>query len=116
MWPPGGAGAGAGGGGRVLEVALGAVDYVMEPGPGPGVPVVRVFGATPGGQRCLVHLHGARPRLYVPLPESLSAEGDAERAYGFMETLRGRLDEALQQQRTAGESGPSLRRRPSVGR
>lgn len=121
MLPPGGAGAGAGdaregGRGRVLEVSLGTMDYVMEPGPGPGVPVVRVFGATPGGQRCLVHLHGARPRLYVPLPESLSAEGDVERAYGFMETLRGRLDEALQQQRTVGESGPSLRCRPSVCR
>ena len=43
------------------------------------VPVVRVFGATPGGQRACVHLHKALPYIYVPyfpdLPEAPEAAG-----------------------------------------
>eukprot|EP00190_Bangiopsis_sp_CCMP1999_P002423 CAMPEP_0198733912 /NCGR_PEP_ID=MMETSP1475-20131203/49123_1 /TAXON_ID= ORGANISM="Unidentified sp., Strain CCMP1999" /NCGR_SAMPLE_ID=MMETSP1475 /ASSEMBLY_ACC=CAM_ASM_001111 /LENGTH=574 /DNA_ID=CAMNT_0044497285 /DNA_START=68 /DNA_END=1789 /DNA_ORIENTATION=+ len=35
------------------------------------VPVVRIFGATPAGQRTCVHLHGALPHFFVPLPDSV---------------------------------------------
>ncbi|XP_078617508.1 DNA polymerase zeta catalytic subunit-like [Branchiostoma floridae x Branchiostoma japonicum] len=37
------------------------------------VPVVRIFGATPGGQKTCLHLHGVFPYVYVPYdgpPES----------------------------------------------
>ena len=77
-----------------------------------GVPVVRVFGATPAGQRCLVHLHGARPRLYVPLPGALCAERDASSVQRFLSALRDRLDEALEPRRGDGRAvaGPSRSR------
>ena len=103
--------AGPEGEGRVAEVTVGAVDYVLAG----GVPVVRVFGATPAGQRCLVHLHGARPRLYIPLPGGLCAERDASGVQGFLSALHDRLDEALEPQ-WAGEreaAGPSRSQRPS---
>ena len=99
------------GGGRVAEVTVGAVDYVLAG----GVPVMRVFGATPAGQRCLAHLHGARPRLYIPLPGGLCAERDASGIQEFLSTLHNRLDEALEPQWAGGReaAGPSRSQRPS---
>lgn len=38
----------------------------------PRVPVIRVFGATPSGQRCCVHVHNAFPYCYVEYTQELT--------------------------------------------
>ena len=51
------------------------------------VPVLRVFGATPAGQKCCLHLHGVFPYLLVPVPPNADD--------GFAFRLASSLDRAI---------------------
>ncbi|XP_047064420.1 DNA polymerase zeta catalytic subunit-like [Lolium rigidum] len=70
---------------QVLSVRIVSLDYYMAP-PIPGldfsyspfhceeveeVPVIRIYGSTPAGQKTCLHIHRAMPYLYVPCPEEL---------------------------------------------
>jgi DNA polymerase zeta len=51
------------------------------------VPVLRIFGSTPAGQKTCLHLHGIFPYIYVPVP------GNANE--GFIYRLAASIDKAL---------------------
>ena len=51
------------------------------------VPVIRIFGATPAGQRTCVHVHGVFPFFYFR-PKTYE---DCERLFGSVEEVEGRL-------------------------
>ncbi|KAI3752468.1 hypothetical protein L2E82_24501 [Cichorium intybus] len=79
---------------KIFSVRIVSVDYYMSP-PIPGidlcyssfqggkvneVPVIRVYGSTPAGQKTCLHIHRALPYLYVPCSDIVNQpdqEGDA---------------------------------------
>ncbi|XP_042428340.1 DNA polymerase zeta catalytic subunit-like isoform X2 [Zingiber officinale] len=59
------------------------------------VPVIRIFGPTPAGQKACLHIHGVLPFFYIPFPDELlqsSKEGDQ-----YMKALMTALEKALNQ-------------------
>ena len=60
------------------------------------VPVLRIFGPTPAGQKCCLHLHGVFPYVLVPVPPNADD--------GFASRLASSLDRALNITLAQGES------------
>ena len=58
------------------------------------VPVLRIFGPTPSGQKTCLHLHGILPYMFVPKPE--------EADHTFLFRLAASLDKALNISMLAG--------------
>ncbi|XP_038703838.1 DNA polymerase zeta catalytic subunit isoform X2 [Tripterygium wilfordii] len=99
---------------KIFSVRLVSIDYYMSP-PIPGfdicysrfqggkvieVPVIRVYGSTPAGQKTCLHIHRALPYLYVPcieIPLDPHQEGDA-----YTNTISLALEKALKLKSTAG--------------
>nr|BAK01083.1 predicted protein [Hordeum vulgare subsp. vulgare] len=101
---------------QVLSVRIVSLDYYMAP-PVPGldisyspfhceeveeVPVIRIYGSTPAGQKTCLHVHQALPYLYVPCPEELLH--NIERGNSCMTGLLSDLEKTLQNR------GPAKRR------
>ncbi|XP_062186460.1 DNA polymerase zeta catalytic subunit isoform X2 [Phragmites australis] len=100
----------------VLSVRIVSLDYYMAPplhgfdfsrSPFHGedveeVPVIRIYGSTPAGQKTCLHIHRVLPYLYVPCPEELHQ--NIEKGGSYITGLLSNLEKALQ------IHGPSKRR------
>src|SRR4051794_37594809 len=56
------------------------------------VPILRVFGATQGGQKCCLHLHSVYPYFFLRLPPQFAS---AAHVPAFAQVLRASLTRAL---------------------
>uniref|UniRef100_A0A0D9X2Q2 DNA polymerase n=1 Tax=Leersia perrieri TaxID=77586 RepID=A0A0D9X2Q2_9ORYZ len=100
--------AGAGTDSPVLSVRIVSIDHYMSP-PLPGfdfsyshfhgeeveeLPVIRIYGSTPAGQKTCLHIHRVLPYLYVPCPEDLLH--NIEKGNSYITGLLSDLEKALQ--------------------
>lgn len=59
------------------------------------VPIVRVWGTTPMGQKACVHVHGYFPYFFIPLPAELQETEPGAPVTEFLRTLGDDLENAL---------------------
>ncbi|PHT98415.1 DNA polymerase zeta catalytic subunit [Capsicum chinense] len=99
---------------KFFSVRIVSIDYYMSPplsafdisystfqgGRVNEVPVIRVYGATPAGQKTCLHLHGALPYFYVPCSE-LSLQSD-EKGSECTNALAHALEKVLKLKGSAG--------------
>ncbi|ONK63447.1 uncharacterized protein A4U43_C07F15250 [Asparagus officinalis] len=57
------------------------------------VPVIRIYGSTPAGQKACLHIHQVLPYLYIPCPDN--ALKSPEEGQKFVHTLSNALEKAL---------------------
>ena len=61
------------------------------------VPLLRLYGATPAGQKCSVTVHNAYPYFFVNIPESVLQQHDTyEKLAGYATQLAHALNRATQ--------------------
>ena len=66
------------------------------------VPVIRIFGTTPAGQKCCLHVHGVFPYLWILLDEEAAAEKGLRKSEylkgdrnDYLDSLKSEIDTAL---------------------
>ncbi|XP_057720677.1 DNA polymerase zeta catalytic subunit isoform X1 [Arachis stenosperma] len=101
---------------EIFSVRIVSIDYYMAPpiqgadicyssfhgGKVKEVPVIRVYGSTPSGQKTCLHIHRALPYMYVPcsdIPLQPDQEGDA-----YTYKVAASLEKALQLKGSAGST------------
>jgi DNA polymerase zeta len=86
---------------RTLDVTYGNQCGVIS-----RVPVVRVFGTTPAGQKCCLHIHKLFPYFFVRLPPHLAAVSRAQMEV-FTMTLMEQLNHAINVEASKGSNNAS---------
>ncbi|KNC53096.1 uncharacterized protein AMSG_12260 [Thecamonas trahens ATCC 50062] len=69
------------------------------------VPVIRVYGATPAGQKVTAHIHGVYPYAFIPLPHDLANADSLVPVHAFIQRLAVAIEDALNGAASGGGGG-----------